>query len=302
MREKFFTGKAINRDVAHKAQMEKTRTVTFIASSPSIDRDMDVTNSKGWFLENYKNNPVIGYQHQVVSHGLCIVPDPDDIIGQGKNLRVNDDGKLLVDIWFEDGETNPKAEKIFRKVLNGTLNAVSVGFIPVANENGEISRKGAEEKGENPDANYLYGQELLEISIVNVPANPDAVALRKGLKSQTAGAVANLSKMLDKSYSDLEKMTVGQIVKALEGNVEVPEEEVIEKTLEDAGARVTWKDANGWVKTRTLTDEELKGLSLEEVEEKSSEEAPSDGVISIEEIELQIKQKQIEYERSKTPQ
>lgn len=266
------TGYAVNKDVASKAQSEKTRTVTFIASTPSIDRDGDVTNSKGWHLDNFIKNPVIGYQHQVVSHGLCIAPDPDDIIGVGKNLRLGEKGELLVDITFEDKETNPKAEKIFRKVLNGTLSAVSVGFIPVSNENGEYSRKGIEEKGENPDANYLFGQELLEISIVNVPANPDAVALRKGLRSQTAGALVNLSKMLDKSFSELENMSIGEVVKALEGkevNVDKNLTEEINKAIEAKMA-------------------EFKGT------ESNSDEAPNDGVaLSVIEAELLIKQKQI---------
>lgn len=301
MKEQFFTGKAMNRDVAHKAQMEKTRTVTFIASTPSTDRDGDVTNSKGWRLENYKNNPVIGYQHQVVSHGLCIAPDPDDIIGIGKNLRVNEKGHLLVDIQFEDKETNPKAEKIFRKVLNGTLNAVSVGFIPVANENGELSRKGIEEMGEDPGANYLFGQELLEISVVNVPANPDAVAIRKGIKSQTAGAIVNLSKMLDKSYSELEGMTVGQIVKALEGDkkteieVKIMDNEELQKALKEMRDRLEAFEKSQST-TEIVIDNGDNGVRIKETDSNESKEAPSDGVSSIEELELQIKHKQIENE------
>ena len=271
------TGYVVNKDVASKAQSEKNRTVTFIASTPSIDRDGDVTNSKGWQLDNFIKNPVIGYQHQVVSHGLCIAPDPDDILGVGKNLRIGDKGELLVDITFEDKETNPKAEKIFRKVLNGTLSAVSVGFIPVADkETGEYSRKGLVEKGENPDANYLYGQELLEISIVNVPANPDAVALRKSLRSQTAGALVNLSKMLDKSFTELETMSIGEVVKALEGNkkeIEKPSENMVDEINKAIDKKMA----------------EFKGT-----ESKSSEDAPNDGAaLSIHEAELIIKQKQI---------
>lgn len=279
------TGYAINKDVASKALSEKNRTVTFIASTPNVDRDGDVTNSKGWKLDNFIKNPVIGYQHQVVSHGLCITPDPDDIIGVGKNLRIGDKGELLVDITFEGADVNPKADKIFKKVQAGTLSAVSVGFIPVANEYGEYSRKGIAEKGENPDANYLFGQELLEISIVNVPANPDAVALRKSLKSQTAGALVNLSKMLDKSFSELEKMSVGEVVKALEGNTKEPEVIKI-----DASEAIEQLD-------KKIKEFENTVTTTEENKEKSLEDAPNDGVaLTVWEAEILIKQKQIENE------
>jgi phage head maturation protease len=57
---------------------------------------------------------------------------------------------------------------------------VSVGFIPLRWEDGS---KGAE-PGPAPRRRYLE-QELLEVSAVAIPANPDALAL--GLKS---GAVA----------------------------------------------------------------------------------------------------------------
>ena len=258
MNEQVITGHAINKDIASKVQSGKTRTVTFIASTPSIDRDGDVTNSKGWVLDNFIKNPVIGYQHQVISHGFCIAPDPDDIIGVGKNLRIGDKGELLVDITFESADVNPKADKIFKKVQAGTLSAVSVGFKPVADELGEYSRKGIEKNGENPEANYLHGQELLEISIVNVPSNPDAVALRKNLKSQTAGAIMSLSKMLDKSYSELEDMTVGSVILALEGNTLESKKEIKKKEVQaskdapsDGVATMSIIEAELLIKTKT---------------------------------------------------
>ena len=67
------------------------------------------------------------------------------------------------------------------------LNAVSVGFIPLRWEDGqgrEASEREALERGAEPRRRYLE-QELLEVSAVAIPANPDALAL--GVK---AGAVA----------------------------------------------------------------------------------------------------------------
>jgi len=52
---------------------------------------------------------------------------------------------------------------------------VSVGFIPTGK-----GHYGAGNEGVNkPDETYYYGgQELLEVSIVNIPANPNAVRVR----------------------------------------------------------------------------------------------------------------------------
>ncbi|MGJ1042744.1 HK97 family phage prohead protease, partial [Staphylococcus epidermidis] len=97
----------------------------------------------------------------------------------GKGRAYVEDGKLRVDITFEPKEFNELAEKVYQKILFGSLKAVSVGFLPVGDGHwgeGEESRKGA-----NPTW-YYDGQELLEVSVVNIPANPNAVRV-KGLDS-----------------------------------------------------------------------------------------------------------------------
>ena len=64
------------------------------------------------------------------------------------------------------------AEKVFRKILAGTLKAVSVGFMPL--ERGEFG-KGDEAVGEKNET-YYYGRcELLEISVTPLPANKNAL-------------------------------------------------------------------------------------------------------------------------------
>ena len=52
--------------------------------------------------------------------------------------------------------------------MHGSLRAVSVGFVPLADTNGGY--------GESREGNFHYfGQELLEVSVVNIPSNPDAL-------------------------------------------------------------------------------------------------------------------------------
>ncbi len=148
-----------------------TRTVTFVASDGSRDSAHTVLNQAGWDLKRFNANPVIGYNHEV--YGAWDTKDVDFVIGKGRAYV--EDGKLLVDITFEPKEFNELAEKVYQKVLFGSLNAVSVGFLPKGQGRwGD----GEEACGEANETYYYAGQELLEISVVNIPANANAT--RKG--------------------------------------------------------------------------------------------------------------------------
>lgn len=150
---------------------EETRTITFVASDGSRDSAHTVLNQDGWKLDRFNKNPVIGYNHRVYS--AWDTKDADFVIGKGHAYV--EDGKLMVDITFEPKEINELAEKVYQKILFGSLNAVSVGFVPVGKG---AWGKGPEGPGETNETYYYAGQELLEISVVNIPANSNAT--RKG--------------------------------------------------------------------------------------------------------------------------
>src|SRR5439155_19311416 len=78
---------------------------------------------------------------------------------------------------------NPVARIAYGLYKGGFLNAVSVGFIPLRWEDGG-SGSPSPQLSAGPRRRYLE-QELLEVSAVAIPANPDALAL--GMKS---GAIA----------------------------------------------------------------------------------------------------------------
>lgn len=150
---------------------EEKRTITFVASDDTKDTAGTVLNQDNWDLTRFNKNGVIGYQHKVYG-GWDDTDNPDNVIGKG--FAYIEDKKLMVDITFEPAEINPLAEKIFQKILFGSLRAVSVGFLPI----------GQGRFGEGKDANtyYFAGQELLEVSVVNIPANPNA--LKKSLEAE----------------------------------------------------------------------------------------------------------------------
>lgn len=187
----------------------ESRTVTFVASTYARDRHGTVVNQEGWRLENFNKNGIIGYQHNVYGD-MCEGPNPDDVIGKGFARLEGDE--LLIDITFEPKEINPQAEKIFQKVMFGSLNAVSVGF-------GEVGKgkfgEGDEARGGTNQTYYFEGQELYEVSVVNIPSNYEA--LKKQVRTSTAHAVTYLKGLWPEvSYSEIEKMTVGQVIRKLE--------------------------------------------------------------------------------------
>tara|TARA_R110000824_G_scaffold111857_4_gene260671 strand:+ start:1128 stop:1871 length:744 start_codon:yes stop_codon:yes gene_type:complete len=135
--------------------------LSYIASTTSEDRYGDII-SQNWSLEGYKNNPVV-----LLNHNSSELP-----IGRG-DVSVVDD-QLLIDITFD--MSDPKAAEVARKASDGFMNAVSVGFNPLS----MISRT------DLPEDHYAHGErgvyydkaELLEVSMVTIPANGDAVAAK----------------------------------------------------------------------------------------------------------------------------
>lgn len=208
-----------------RAKIEETRTVEFIISSADRDRHRTVLNMKGWNLDNFNANPIVGYQHNVYGDNMCSGPNPDDVLGPGRAFLEGD--KLIGAVTFETKDINPLAEKIFRKVLNGTLRATSVGFL----EEGEGKYgEGEERKGGKEETYYFSGQELLEFSIVNIPSNAKAVG--RSITHHADAALGYLMRFMpeDVSLRDVKNMTVQEVLDHVQGKVTEKQVEKIEDT------------------------------------------------------------------------
>lgn len=148
-------------DISIKSIDEETRSVDFVFSDDSLDRYGERVDQASWDTKNYEANPIFLWGH-----------DPrnmENVLGTGGNLRTNQkaaDGRResILTAQFADAETNPKADLAFRMVKGGLLRTVSAGFIPHSLEWDE-------------DTPVLKDNELLEVSLVGIPANPNAVAL-----------------------------------------------------------------------------------------------------------------------------
>lgn len=135
---------------------EEKRQATFCFSDGEKDRQGERVDQASWQVENYKANPLILWGHDPSK--------PDNVLGQGVELDIDNNGKSYVTAQFDDYETNPNADRVFRQIVKRTLRTVSAGFITHTEEYED-------------DVPVLKDNELLEISIVPIPANPRAVML-----------------------------------------------------------------------------------------------------------------------------
>ena len=133
--------------------------VSFVASTAEEDRMGDVIRQDGWQLDRYKSNPVVLFGH-----------DHEKPIGRSHNVRV-ENGVLRADIEFAPEEVDPFAAKIGKMVKAGFLRAVSVGFKPI---DMKPIKSGYE----------FVKSELLEISVVSVPANASALSFAKSFMGE----------------------------------------------------------------------------------------------------------------------
>lgn len=193
-----------------RAKAEETRTLEFLISTAAKDRHNSILNMKGWQLDNFNANPIVGYQHDVYGANMCTPANPDNVLGPGRAFLEGEN--LIGEVTFETKDINPLAEKIFRKVLNGTLRATSVGFLEVG--------KGEERKVEGQDIYFFEGQELLEFSIVNIPSNPEAVG--RAISNHMDSALAYLMQFMpeEMSVKDLRNMKVQTVLDYVAGRVE----------------------------------------------------------------------------------
>lgn len=150
--------------VKKKGRSPKNK-ISFIASTDSPDRYGDIV-SQNWDLSAYERNPIVLFNHQ--ANALPI----------GKGLVRVKDGQLMIDVEFD--QNDEFAKKIEQKARGGFLNAVSVGFNPIES----VSR--SELPKDHPAYSIRGGQffnksELLEVSIVTIPANSEATVSAKNL-------------------------------------------------------------------------------------------------------------------------
>jgi HK97 family phage prohead protease len=130
------------------------RTLRFTATTESEDRDGDIVRVQGLNTEAFEENPTFLFAHQ----------DKEPPIGRVVKIEKRP-GKMLIDVKFDPDEFS---DMIFQKYKRGSMNAVSISFDPDMEQTLEREDGGLD----------FVEADLLEVSAVPVPANPEATAHR----------------------------------------------------------------------------------------------------------------------------
>ena len=142
------------------------RRVRFTITTANPDREGDVVETGGIDTTNFEHNPVVQFAHDYRQPpiGRCVSIE-----------RLQD--RLIATVEFMTADLNPFAEQVFRMVKAGFLRATSIGFRPLTD--------GYEYDDARGGINFKR-VELLEFSIVPIPANAEALLAASAAGIDTA--------------------------------------------------------------------------------------------------------------------
>jgi hypothetical protein len=188
----------------------------FVASTAGIKRDgMDIAQD-GWDIDNYLRNPVVLWAHDYVIRPPI-----------GRAIEVGIAGmEMTVVIEFDLGDLF--ASETDRKYRAGFMNAVSVGWNPL-----------------QADGTRILRQELLDISAVSVPGDPDALIMRQARAlnalladvgvtqpgSEVAGRIGAVLNARNKSALEQAVELIQQVLRSAAHEEEPPKDDDEERTL-----------------------------------------------------------------------
>ena len=229
------------------------------ASTNSLDRAGDVIETEAWTkggLENFKNNPVILFNHNY-----------DRPIGRAKEIGVTENGlELTARISKSSGE-------IKDLIKDGVLGAFSVGF----------KVKDADYIKET-DGYKIKDAELFEVSVVSVPCNQTAVfslaksfdsmeeydKFKKNFIKETSSIDANAKiEQSSEAKADKTETKMSEEKKTPEVSPEFDLEAFAKQVAEDTATKIAMKQAE----QKAQAEAEAKEVAEKQAEAEASEKA-----------------------------
>jgi HK97 family phage prohead protease len=243
------------------------RSVDVIASTDAVDAYGEIVD-QSWDLKRYLANPVVLYNHN--REGFLETLDPECTlpIGYAENVGVLD-GKLQATLVFVDEKANPMGERVLQGFLQKSLRAVSVGFNP---------RTVRSEKVNDKEVLRLSDNELFEISVTPMGANPEAVAKSriKSMHDLMARATAHQpsapSDIAEKTMNEIEELRAkladaDKAKAALEAQIVDTKKALADVTADRDAKDVSLKAVTA--ERDVARDElEVKGLALKSAESR----------------------------------
>ncbi|MCE2756117.1 MAG: HK97 family phage prohead protease [Ignavibacteriae bacterium] len=193
---------------------------SFTISTPDVDRYGTIIVPSGIDYSAYMNNPVVLINHKsdYLPIGKCL-----GFFLNGENLEAT----IQLDMNDE------KAIKVNDKIKNGFVSAVSVGIIPIEQ---------TEQNIDGEKVTTYTKSELVEFSVVTIPANRDA--------------------LIKKTFENQQQKTYKQILKQIGIKRMLTPEQVV--AIEDQLLPVIKEAALLFLKEELAIDEELATQAAEE--------------------------------------
>ena len=132
-------------------EVKQWRRFRVVASTQDLDRSWEIIKADWWDYKNFMKNPVI-----IANHIYKI----ENIVGKATSIYVMDN-QLIIEWIFS--EANPLGKLLADLYDEGMVKTVSVWFIPKSRD--ESNKR------------IITSAELLELSFVAVPCNPNALSL-----------------------------------------------------------------------------------------------------------------------------
>lgn len=165
-----------------------------LISTPAVDRDRDRVLPLGVRADTYLKNPVVQWGHDYSS--------PFSTIGRTTNLEITPDG-IVADFELRPAANDQDPQNVVRLLWNdGWVRAASIGFIP---------RNGTKNEFGGMDFTDI---ELLEWSLVSIPANQEA--LRLAVKGLDAGDQLVAAEPAQQDISEIEASAPRAWIRRLE--------------------------------------------------------------------------------------
>lgn len=242
-----------------------------IISTEAIDREGDIVVAAGIELEDYLKNPVVLFGHKY--------SDPEAVVGRSLEIE-SADQKVRSKFQFAPWGTSTGADVTRRLWEKNFLNAASIGFYPKVWE--QINPEEEPDEWGWYSGGYRFLEwELLEFSLVPIPANQEALRLALGsFEDQRARRYRNLL-LADPGQEDQEGLKSEKVWKGVLLEI-FKEEEDPEGSVESGDQTIIAEEESEPEIEADPTDDEL--TELEEAELEEALDQLDEALVGLEEV------------------
>jgi HK97 family phage prohead protease len=255
--------------LVQKTHAAEVQGMEFILSDETPDRMGDVITAGGWMLDNFNKNPIALFNHRA-----------DFPVGRWNKLRV-DGGALRGHLQMAPAGTSDRIDEIRKLIDAGILRAVSVGFKEIESEPLDPKDK----MGWN--GKRFLRQELVETSLVSVPANPNALAVAKSLRVSTETLNLVFKPSSARSSTVRRRSATGEVAKPPSSDRR--QTMSLSQRIQDQQARITGLRDQLQEHLKKVNDENVSDADLTVTQELNSKIAQNvKGLAALQDAEQQL--------------